>query len=146
MSAEDVARSSDAVARSFVEESPAGWVSAELVYLELGKTGEMRAFTTGPDGRTVRVKMPMSTVDAFDSLRAAMFRPGEGAWFTATCRISAERRVSFNFDFDSEPAFSSEISLGHVLEEMQTYPRDDAHTPVWLADRLVAAREWEQRV
>ncbi|GIG29851.1 hypothetical protein [Cellulomonas marina] len=132
---------SDDVVRSFLEASPPGWVTAELEYLRLGKTAELRANLTCPDGEVLRVATPRATSAAFRALRGAVARPGEGTWFTAGCRIDGDGRASFRFDDDGEPAFASEVSVDDALEEMAAHPRDAARTAPRLAARLAAARE-----
>jgi hypothetical protein len=52
-----------------------------------------------------------------DQLRDLFAQPGTGAWFTATARLDREGRISFDFDYDNEPQFSSAISEGHYFEE-----------------------------
>jgi hypothetical protein len=53
-------------------------------------------------------------------------------------------RITIDFDYDNEPQFEPPISIGHYLEEWEQFPRDEAHTPAWLAERLAQAREWEK--
>ncbi len=36
----------------------------------------------------------------------------KGAWFTVTARLDGEGRVTFDFDYDTEPQFEPPISVG----------------------------------
>ncbi len=73
---------------------------------------------------------------AFDKLRTAMYEPGRGAWFTAMIVIDRAGGYQIDFDYDTEPDFNPQLTAGAYALDLQYYPRDRAHTPMWLQDKL----------
>lgn len=133
------------VGEAFVLRAPIGWVTGTIDFCQVGKTGEMETVATMPDGSRIPFSPDRSAVRALHQMRTLMARPGTGAWFSARCRLRAPGWLSFDFDYDNEPAWSTPTSVGHYLEEAERHPRSPEHTPPWLARRLVEAKAWETR-
>ena len=110
----------------------------------MGKFSECSFFAILKDGNKKGLDVEDDVFFALDQLHDLFAQPGTGAWFTATASLDREGRISFDFDYDSEPQFVPPISVGHYLEEWEQFPRDEARTPAWLAERLAEAREWEK--
>ena len=139
----DFTAQSQSIGDAFFASAPEGWVSGDLHFRQVGKTGEFGRTATLADGTEVRFRMPSSIVRTFREMRTLMAQPGKGAWFTARCHIEASGRITFDFDYDNEPSWSTPTSVGHYLEEWEKHPRDPEHTPPWLAQRLQEAHEWD---
>ena len=143
MNDRDFTALSQAIGDAFFAAAPKGWVSGDLRFTQVGKTGEFGESATLADGSVVRFIMPSSILRTFKELRALMAQPGKGAWFTARCHMDISGRITFDFDYDNEPYWSTPTSVGHYLEEWEKHPRDPEHTPPWLAQRLQEAHEWD---
>jgi hypothetical protein len=142
MTNDDFTALTQEIGTAFLDEAPSGWVAGELLYQEVGSTAELDATARLADGTVQPLAISYTAMDAFNRMRALMAQPGKGAWFTATCRIEAPSRITFDYDYDHEPTWESPTSVGHYLEEWEAYPRDAEHTPAWLTERLAEAREW----
>ena len=143
MSDRDFTALSQAIGEAFFGAAPKGWVSGDIWYREVGKTGELGRTATFADGTVKPFIMPHTIGRTFRELRALMAQPGKGAWFTARCHLEVSGRITFDFDYDNEPTWNTPTSVGHYLEEWEKYPRDPEHTPSWLAQRLQEAHEWD---
>ena len=65
-----------------------------------------------------------------------MFRPGTGTWFTFMFTISDTGAVDARFNYDDEPEWSRPQEPVLYVEDMERFPRDAAHTPAWLQEKL----------
>ncbi|WP_149204619.1 hypothetical protein [Actinotalea subterranea] len=124
------------VGRQFFEAAPQGWANGSIVYRRVGKTAETQATAQAADGTPLTVVMGRPVLRALRELRAAMARPGSGAWFTAVARFTSDGRMTWDFDHDHEPEWVTGISPLHYLQEQEEFPRDQEHTPAWLRERL----------
>jgi hypothetical protein len=134
----------DVIGQGLLDAAPAVWVEAGAIWRSVGKYGQGSFFAILEDGEKETINVEHEVLRALDELRNLFAQPGTGAWFTATAGFDREGRITFDFDYDSEPQFTHSISVGHYLEEWEKFPRDEAHTPAWLAERLVQAREREK--
>lgn len=143
MNERDFTALSQAIGDTFFGAAPKGWVSGDIEYAQVGKTGELGRTATFADGTVKPFGIPASIMYTLVELRALMAQPGKGAWFTARCHVEVSGRIAFDFDYDNEPSWSTPTSVGHYLEEWEKHPRDPEHTPPWLAQRLQEAHEWD---
>ncbi|NCT91016.1 hypothetical protein GXB85_08660 [Cellulomonas sp. APG4] len=129
------------IGREFLSTVPrSGWVTGVVTYRQVGNAFQAEASATDEAGQHVGGSTTMPMIRAFRGLRAALAQPGKGAWFTAVLTLTPEGRMSFDFDYDSEPAWQPSKAVGHYLEEWEEFPRAPEHTPAWLAERLEQAR------
>ena len=77
-----------------------------------------------------------------------MYRPGTGTWFTFTLTITQEGAVDAQFNYEVEPEWSPPVEPVLYVEDMERFPRDAAHIPAWLEEKLHLGRiqdaEWEK--
>lgn len=71
------------------------------------------------------------------ALRAAMYRPGYGTWFSAVVTVTAAGKLDASYNYDDEPAWFYPVDPGSYAADMREFPRDDAHIPEWLRQRLL---------
>ncbi|WP_460770072.1 hypothetical protein [Mariniluteicoccus flavus] len=90
----------------------------------------------GPELRTLA---PSAAERAAERLRHLMYTPGVGTWFTMEVLVRREGTADTRFDYDSQPAFHVPPSDLAYVEDARVFPRDAAHTPDWLADKLAEA-------
>lgn len=128
------------IGRGFFAAAPPGWATGRIVYKRVGKTAEAEALAFTADGSMLHVSPPREVFGAFKELRAAMARPGKGAWFSATARFAVDGQMTWDFDYDNEPAWGPGTSPLHYLQEQELFPRDAEHIPGWMAERIREAQ------
>lgn len=69
-------------------------------------------------------------------LRAAMHRPDTGAWFTVTTLVRTDGTYTFDYDYDTEPAWPTTPDPDVYQHDTEHFPRSPRHTPPWLTSRL----------
>jgi hypothetical protein len=81
-------------------------------------------------------------------LREVMYRPGTGTWFTFTLTISETGAVDAQFNYDDELEWDIPQEPVLFVEDLERFPRDAAHIPAWLDQKLQLGRiqdtEWEK--
>ncbi|MFF5263112.1 TNT domain-containing protein [Actinomadura viridis] len=89
------------------------------------------------DGKTVAPEaMPPELAELMMELRRAHYLPEQGTWFSARFVLEpgAPIRPLFNYDFD--PGWDPPIAAEYWQRDQIVMPRDGAHVPGWLQDRL----------
>jgi hypothetical protein len=130
----------DVIRQEFLDNAPATWAGGVITYRAVGKVYQGEAEARDEQQRFVGGRPTRAMMRAFEDLRRFMARPGTGVWLTAQGSITPDGRLDLDFDHDSEPAWDPPVSVGHYLEEWEEFPRDRAHTPEWLRQRLDEAR------
>jgi len=107
-------------------------------YLVSGSTSIAAAYTSAGD----RVKwkgMTPEITKAFEDLRKAMYRPGEGTWFSVKMTVWVDGRAQTEFNYDQEPVIGIVTPSGiEYLTDQHFFPIDEDRQPQWLKDRLAA--------
>ncbi|MFB4301418.1 hypothetical protein [Actinomadura sp. NTSP31] len=114
---------------------PAGWEQAVAQYQQLGTHAETR-MTAKPVGRPFPevVDAPAALGELFGRLRAGMYQPGTGTWFTAVFTLDFPFSYGIRYDYQGEPDFrGAPVPESAYEEERRLFPRDGEHTPPWLA-------------
>lgn len=127
------------VAQAAVAAASPGWERLDLEFLKAGKVTEMRAFEVR-GGEPRRTRFPRAALSAMDRMRAEMARPNSGTWFTARLSVAADGRITQDFNYDDEPQWSRSVVVPENYRiDLDAFPRDAAHTPGWLQERLSEA-------
>lgn len=115
--------------------APDGWSSVTLTYQAVGPASTDRVTAQTPAAQvTVPAGLSFDDADVLDELRAAMYRPGAGTWFTAKITIFADGRITTDFDYDNEPAY--DFAPNSWAEDAEKFPRTPENTPAWLAAKV----------
>ncbi|WP_216915021.1 hypothetical protein [Nocardia noduli] len=144
------------IGRNLQHAVPDGWQKLSCIYREVGLCQHAVIWWTAEDGTSTRILYPLEVRDqqaairlgrsdmaewspqALDDLwtrlRADMYQPGRGTWFTAIYSLDNTGSFGVEFDYDTKPEFIPKVSAGMYSFDFDNYPRDDAHTPMWLAD------------
>jgi hypothetical protein len=80
-----------------------------------------------------------ATDTAFERLRAAMARPGEGTWYWMVLEIGPAGEVDARFQYDEPPAWeglSLQLGAGDYRVDLERFPRPPEARPAWLAGLL----------
>lgn len=100
---------------------------------------EDRMFIEASDGTERPAHAPIDLIDIAESLRDVMYRSGAGTWFSATIAVSSAGKVSADFNYTDEPAWSADVAPILYVQDFEKYPREDAQMPDWLRQRLAEA-------
>ncbi|MFI0350659.1 hypothetical protein [Actinomadura sp. 9N407] len=122
---------------------PAGWEECTVVHRALGShsetLGQIRR-VTGP-GLPSPIDVPAELGELFERLRAGMYSPGLGTWFSATFKLTFPFSYEIQYIRDEEPRWQSAPPPAAYEEERRRFPREPRHTPEWLDGRDGAGRE-----
>ena len=130
----------ETIVREFDAAAGSGWKTGVIEYRFAGTTSES---TLDAYDETGNVSYPLISGFAFDravdELRDRFARPGAGAWFSVTIRLTSDGGFSLDADYDHEPEWATPTDPGHYVEEQERYPRDLEHQPEWYRQKLAAA-------
>jgi hypothetical protein len=84
------------------------------------------------DGSVAHLSLPLDVLDSVEELRASMYKPGVGAWFTANFTANQAGDVDATFDYDNEPDWAHAVDPLIYINDLKEFPRDDGHIPEWL--------------
>ncbi|MGY4644494.1 hypothetical protein [Cellulomonas sp. URHB0016] len=140
MTQRPTADESDQLGRALAGIAPPGWESMTLVYEEVGDEathGVTASTATGPARATDRFDRDARRL--LSELRARMYRPGAGTWYTATVVAHATGGTTVDFDHDHEP--QSRFAPDSWAVDAGRFPRAPEATPAWLTQKTVRP-EW----
>lgn len=130
----------EALAREMLASLPAGHEGVELDYSEVGPVIQASMWATKPGAPEISFPDIDEVVDAAKELRSAMYREDAGTWFSMKITVTAKRSVDVEFNYDELPWSSFDYAPNAYAADQVRFPRDDAHIPDWLRDRLNADR------
>lgn len=99
--------------------------------------GELTALL--PDGKRL-LSLPPSLRAQMGALRSATYSESRGAWFSVDLLLEGSSGWRITYDREGEPGFCLPPPAFSYALDARYFPRDRAHTPPWLAERLRAAR------
>ncbi|MFE2958729.1 antitoxin YezG family protein [Nocardia tengchongensis] len=126
----------EAVGQALVGAVPQGWSQIRFEFRGTVQIDGGRLESIAEDGSSSRHSVPKVAMRQFDKLRAAMYEPGKGAWFTAKLLIDRTGAYKVNFDYDAEPDFNPQLTAGAYALDLEYYPRDPENIPMWLQEKL----------
>lgn len=92
----------------------------------------------GADG----IALPMTIDDLaprVEAVRAAMYMPGTGTWFSARIIVTREGVADAEYNYDDEPHRGRTMDTVEWVRDLRRYPRDAANLPEWLLDAVADA-------
>lgn len=128
------------IARDTVGKVGGSWVILTLIIKALAPYRQEATHITRPSGEIEQKLPPREISPLVRELREVMYRPGTGTWFTLTLTISDAGAVDAQFNCDDEPEWSRPTEPVFYLQDMERFPRDEAHTPAWLVKQLELGR------
>ncbi|MFD0691555.1 hypothetical protein [Actinomadura fibrosa] len=113
---------------------PPGWEQADVQYAAVGSHTETRMQVKFLSQQFPSLVEPPAAVDElFAELRAGMYRPGTGTWFTAVFHLDFPFSYGMKYDYEALPRLGTPPPAEALDEERRLFPRDAEHTPEWLA-------------
>ncbi|MDR1264675.1 MAG: hypothetical protein LBK42_03705 [Propionibacteriaceae bacterium] len=79
---------------------------------------------------------PDEVTDGARGLRKVMYKPGLGTWFAVRVTVTADGKITSEFDYTNEPDFFSPVSPSSYVDDQHVYPIDEDKQPEWLKRRL----------
>ncbi|BDD83488.1 hypothetical protein TPB0596_32510 [Tsukamurella pulmonis] len=99
-----------------------------------------------PDGTRESIRRPRGLdPDLIKDLRAAMYQPGVGTWFSGEIRIDRTGAVGATFDYDSEPVWDAPVDPIAYAYDADKFPRDLEHQPAWLREQITQGQERQRQ-
>src|SRR5690606_40580598 len=94
----------------------AGAIAAQ--FRQVGGYSELEV-RTAIDEVTYSLAAPPELGQLFNELRAAMYEPGKGSWFTGTFSLTPDDKFDFDYDTSSQPQWrrdrkSTRLNSSHV--------------------------------
>lgn len=128
------------IGQALVSVAPPSWGHLTSVYRKAGKTAQSQSVATMTDGSAVGLRgLPRAFDKSFSALRELLYQADKGTWYTASCTVTSDGRISFDFDYDSEPDWSVPVVPGTYVEDLEMFPRAADARPEWLQQKLVEA-------
>ncbi|GAB3289731.1 hypothetical protein [Parasphingorhabdus pacifica] len=126
------------IGRIVLRSLPPLWQEAHIEYRAIGDHGELAAELVAPNGTVVPLGMHSEVETLFLQLRHGMYRPDRGTWISALYRLQHGGSYSVDFNGDYEPSWRAAPPVEAYADELTRYPRAEANTPSWLAERAGA--------
>lgn len=98
-----------------------------------------------PDGTRESIPGPTGLSSSVRALRAAMYQPGVGTWFSGEIRVDRSGGVDARFDYDSEPTWDAPVDPIAYAYDADKFPRDLEHQPAWLREQIAQGRERQRQ-
>lgn len=99
-------------------------------------TDEFTKVAVHEDGSKTYPRSGFEVSRAFCRLRAAMYRPGVGTWFSARFTVTTNGTMDAEYNYDDEPQWFADVVPGTYVDDLERFPRDPEHIPVWLQRKL----------
>ncbi|MDE3719889.1 hypothetical protein PWG71_00695 [Nocardiopsis sp. N85] len=136
MTATEQDRSLRRIGTALLDAAPEDWIKLRLVYAGLADCESIHLEALLPDGAGVGCVPPLSLLAEFRDLRAGMARPRAGTWYTVYYDLERPARYRVRYDHDNEPDFDEPRDNDSYLSDLEHFPRERAHMPDWLLERL----------
>lgn len=117
---------------------PPAWQQCVVVHRALGSYGETLGQVrkaSGP-GLPSLIEPHPALTELFARLRAGMYEPGRGTWFTARFRLDFPFTFEVSYDYDAEPDWRGRPPATAYAEELRDFARAPESTPPWLGGDL----------
>lgn len=117
--------------------APEGWHRIDCTVAFVGSSGELWKKSVMGDGTEEDFDSSIEIFTQFQSLRAIMYRPEKGTWFSANYQITRPASFAVSYNFDHEKEFSRpEPSVIDYFQDFEEFPRSPENTPAWLQEKI----------
>jgi hypothetical protein len=118
--------------------APPGWRKIVVKVWGSVLAYQVEMTVTLADGTSPPVPPPAVT-GLLTELRAQMYVPGRGTWFSARFELRAGEPPEAGFNLDQDPAWWPELPPVVFSRDLEAFPRTADHIPGWLRTALDAA-------
>lgn len=140
----DADRVRDELAQALVSGAPPDWAEIHLVFRGSSTICQEEVTGSTLSGGTLLMPPPPDSAQRLKQLRAAMYEPGRGTWFSAVITVKRNDEAAFVFNYTDDPHWTP-VSPAVFTLDQERFPRDEQHIPAWLRQKLAegAAAERE---
>jgi hypothetical protein len=124
------------VGRQILDVAPEDWDHMTLTYAGVVELSSWSLEFVRSDRGIESAKLPLRASMEMNSLRAGMYKEGEGTWFSSRFVIQSSGKFVVNHDYDSEPPFPYELDPARYLVDYKYFPRKWENIPQWLRLKL----------
>ncbi|MEV0354681.1 immunity protein YezG family protein [Nocardia sp. NPDC050697] len=126
------------IARLLLTVMPEDFRTAELDgYVLAGTSGYRLRVDAGDPEQMRRVTIPHGLDAAMRELRAGMYDPRRGSWYSLTLELSGTGKFSVAYNYDRRP--STSILDEEFSRDLSNFPRAEEFIPDWLRDVMSTA-------
>src|SRR5207237_7692753 len=129
----------EALCERLVSAAPAGWTRISLGIWASVLAYQFEATVTMADGSTSEIEIPGDLTQVAADLRAHMYEPGRGTWFSARCAVRRGHGPEATFNFDENPNWWPYVPPTVFSRDLEAFPRNEEHIPAWLQEVLAEA-------
>lgn len=133
-----------AVADALVAKLPPEWAELQLTFRGSSTICQLSLSGSTTTGEQLLLSPPREVSALLRQLRAAMYEPGVGTWFSVQITLRRGSNTDFRFNFTEDPKWSPPVAPTVFTLDQEAFPRDANHIPDWLAERLEEAAAFEQ--
>ncbi|RSN65181.1 hypothetical protein DMH01_01935 [Amycolatopsis sp. WAC 04182] len=134
----------DGIVSALANAAPDDWARISLTVSATVSAYDYATEIRLDDGRNGDVDLPAEVRGGFRELRARMYEPDRGTWFSATLVLEDGVPPEFSFNFDEDPQWWPPLHPTAFTRDLEAFPRDEAHIPPWLRDLLVQGAQLER--
>ncbi|WP_223838921.1 hypothetical protein [Nocardiopsis deserti] len=124
------------IASSLPPYFPEDWSSATYHVRIMGRYANEMVEVEKESGEIVRTDLPPDSGMKCMKLRAGMYKPGEGTWFSFKIKLWSEGRYRTEFNYDEHPDFLFDPDLREYSREVKLFPRNADFMPDWLREKI----------
>lgn len=137
MNSEQEMQALNRIGQILLEFAPEGWHRIECTVAFIGVPGELWEKAIMEDGTEQNFGTSIEIFMQFQSLRAIMYRPDKGTWFSASYQLTRPSSFAVSYNFDHEKKFGRpEPSVIDYFEDFEEFPRSPENTPAWLQEKI----------
>lgn len=119
------------IARRLLAVMPAEFGTAELdAFVLAGASGYQLRVDAGDPAAMRRVTIPSGLDAVLRELRAGMYDPRRGSWYSLIFELSGDGAFAVQYNYDRRP--SDTILDEEFARDLTTFPRAEEHLPDWL--------------
>lgn len=112
--------------------APRGWRRIDLVARIAGGAQDFGLSVIMGDLSYAEMPLPPQAAQALTELRAVMYRPEKGAWFSARYVVDAPSEFRIYTNYDHDPRWRPPIAPGYFQQDLAAFPRPADRVPAWL--------------
>ena len=122
------------IASALAKAAPDGWVRISLTVSATVLAYDYATEIRLADGSSGDIDLPTEVRSGFRELRARMYEPDRGTWFSATLVLTPGAPPEYSFNFDEDPKWWPPLHPTTFTRDLAAFPRDEQHIPPWLRD------------
>ncbi|KFZ79700.1 hypothetical protein ED92_20180 [Amycolatopsis sp. MJM2582] len=134
----------NAVGIALVDAAPEGWRRIDLMCLANIDVHDLSLTVLLADGSNPAVLIPDEVRQSLLRLREGMHEPDKGTWFSSRVIIDAPGTIYVKYNYDWDPLWNPSIATEGWARDLEAFPRDEAHIPDWLNEKLAEAGAAEE--